>query len=177
MEQKKENMDYRSYMPLLSLNYQRIYSYILLLVANHNIADDIMQETSIVMYEKFNSFEEGTDFLAWAKTIAKYKTLAFLKKNKRDKVISNQKIVELIDHESSRDQRKHDDWLDALRKCLSLLPKRDRQLLHIRYHEDVSVKNIARRLGCSFQKVYRNMDRINGLLSQCVRKKIKAGDF
>ena len=54
-----------------------------MLIANHNDADDIMQETTIVMYEKFDSFEKGSDFLSWANTIAKYKTLEFLKKRKR----------------------------------------------------------------------------------------------
>jgi RNA polymerase sigma-70 factor (ECF subfamily) len=69
------------------MNYQRIYNFILMLVASHNNADDIMQETTLAMFEKFNSFEKGSDFLAWAKTIAKYKTLEFLKTQKKDKVV------------------------------------------------------------------------------------------
>ena len=177
MKQENKNMSYRSYMSLLSLNYQRLYSYVLLLTANHTIADDIMQETSILMYEKFTSFEEGTDFLAWAKTIARYKTFDYLKKKKREKIVFNQDLIDLIDQESSRRQIKHDDWLDALRKCVSLLPKIDRRLVNIRYNENVSVKDIASRIGCSFQKVYRNMARINGSLLKCVRQKIETGDY
>jgi RNA polymerase sigma-70 factor (ECF subfamily) len=170
-------MDYRNYMSLLSINYQRIYNFILMLVANHNNADDIMQETSIQMYEKFNSFEKGSDFLAWAKTIAKYKTLEFLKKQKKDKVVFNQEIVELIDQDSQGHQKKQDEWLDALRKCVSLLPQPDRQLLHIRYYENERITAIASRFGCSFQRIYRDMARINGLLVQCVRRKIGAAEL
>ena len=176
MEKQNENMDYRSYMSLLSLNYQRIYNFILMLVANHNDADDIMQEASVVMYEKFHSFEPGTDFLAWAKAIAKYQTLAFIKKKKREKIVFNQEIVELIDQESCEILNKEDQWLDALRKCVSLLPNMDRQLLTIRYHENASVKQIAGRLGCSLQKIYRNISRINGLLLRCIYRKVEKGE-
>ena len=172
MKQKNDDMDYRNYMSLLSLNYQSIYSYILMLVANHNNADDIMQETSILMYEKFNVFEIGTDFLAWAKKIAKYKTLEYLRKQKREKVVFNQEIVELIDIESKSDSQTREEWLETLRNCVSGLSGNDRELLHIRYHENTSVLAIAKRFGCSFQKIYRNMARINGLLHNCMRYKI-----
>ena len=177
MNQKNDNMDYREYMSLLSMNYQRIYSYILILVANHNNADDIMQETSILMYEKFDSFEKGSDFLAWAKTIAKYKTLEFLRKQNRDKVVFNQEIVDLIDRDSQNHMKKHYEWLNALRKCVSLLPRLDRQLLHIRYHENTGVTVIAKRFGCSFQKIYRDIARINNSLILCIRRKIELDEL
>ncbi len=172
MQGKKEDMDYREYMSLLSLNYQSIYSYILMLVANHNNADDIMQETTILMYEKFNVFEKGTDFLSWARKIAKYKTMEYYRKQKREKLVFDQDLVELIDQECKTFKENEDDWLDTLGKCVSDLERSDRELLHIRYHENASVLEISRRFGCSFQKVYRAMARINGLLHRCMRRKL-----
>jgi len=166
-------MDYKAYMSLLSLNYQRIYSYILMLVANHNNADDIMQETTIVMFEKFDSFEKGSDFFAWAITIAKYKTFEFLKKQKREKVIFNQEIINLLGEESKERFDKQKEWLDALKKCVSLLPKTDHQLVNLRYHENISITAIAARFGCSFQKIYREMARINNTLIYCVRRTLR----
>ena len=148
-----------------------------MLIANHNDADDIMQETTIVMYEKFDSFEKGSDFLSWANTIAKYKTIEFLKKRKRNKVFINQEIIDLIEQESQEHLQKQDERLDALRKCVSLLPRIDRKLLHIRYHENANVKDIANRFGCSFQKIYRNISRINGLLMRCIQSKMESSSF
>jgi RNA polymerase sigma-70 factor (ECF subfamily) len=177
LKQDNINIDYRIYVSLLSMNYQRIYNFILMLVASHNNADDIMQETTLAMFEKFNSFEKGSDFLAWAKTIAKYKTLEFLKTQKKDKVVFNQKIVDLIDQDSQKHQTKQEEWIEALRKCVSLLPKSDRQLLHIRYYENERIPAIAGRVGCSFQRIYRNMARINGVLVRCVRQKIGTAEL
>ncbi len=53
------------FMRLLLANQQRIYGLILALVPNWNDADDIMQETSAVMWAKFDDYEAGTDFAAW----------------------------------------------------------------------------------------------------------------
>lgn len=168
-----EDSNYRDYVSLLSLNYQRIHNFILILVANHNDADDIMQETSVVMFEKFNTFQLGSDFFAWAKTIAKYQVLNYLKKNKRNKeVVFNQKMIDLIDLESRERITKQDEWIEALRSCVALLSNEERQLLHVRYFEKDSIKVIADRLGCPVQKVYRHFSRIHGLLIQCVRRKI-----
>lgn len=136
-----------------------------------------MQETSILMYEKFDDFDKSSDFLAWAKTIAKYKTLEFLRKNQRQKVIFSPEIAELIDRESQCCVGRCDDWLDMLRQCISRLRNIDQQLLQVRYYENMSVAAIAKRLGCSFQKVYRDMARINDSLVHCIRLKIRSDEF
>jgi RNA polymerase sigma-70 factor (ECF subfamily) len=143
-----------------------------MLVANHNDADDIMQEVSVLMLEKFNSFKEGTDFLAWARTIARYKTLEFLKKKKRNgTVVVAPEVFDFLEQESQKWSQKKEEWIDAVKRCISLLPKPDRQLIKLRYYENINVKLISHRLGCSFQKVYRELSRVNGLLMRCVRKK------
>lgn len=136
-----------------------------------------MQETSLCMYEKFNDFEKGSDFLAWAKTIARYKTFEFLKKSQREKVVFSREIVELIDRESQDRTAKHDDWLDMLRQCISRLKHIDQQLLEIHYYENISIPVIAKRFGCSFQKIYRDMARINDSLVHCIRRKTQSGEF
>ena len=163
-------------MSLLSPNHQKIYNFILMFVPNHSDADDIMQETSIVMFEKFNSFQKGSDFLAWARVIAKYQVLNFLKKRRREKVVFSPEMIDLIEQESRERVEKQDDWIDILRKCVSLLPRADRQLIKIRYYEELGVKVIANRFGCSFQKIYRNMSRIHNSLLRCVRRTLTAGD-
>lgn len=67
----KENQ----YIRLLSAHYVRIKSFIFTMLPNESDADDVMQETSITLWKKFNDFQSGTDFVAWPVTIAKYKAL------------------------------------------------------------------------------------------------------
>ena len=59
--------DTRKRLMLLMTRHQRqIFGYIYTLVPNRADAEDILQETSLVICEKFDEFKEGTDFVAWA---------------------------------------------------------------------------------------------------------------
>src|ERR1039458_5788418 len=55
---------------LMTQHQRRIFSYIYTLVPNRYDAEDLLQETSVVICEKFDEFEPQTDFVAWACQIA-----------------------------------------------------------------------------------------------------------
>ena len=173
--QEDQSYRQRQYVSLLSSYHQRIYGYILMLVPRHSDADDIMQETSLVMFEKFDNFKLGTDFLAWATVIARYQILRHFKDKKRDKVVFDQELVEILSGEVQERIDCSEEWVAALQCCVERLEKSDRQLLKLHYHERIAVKVIAKRLDKSFQQVYRAMSRINGLLMRCVRKSLCEG--
>src|SRR3954468_7653735 len=81
----------------LMTRYQRqIFSYIYVLVPNRNDAEDLLQETSVVICEKFNEFREGTDFVAWACQIAFWRVRYSRQKFARAKVVFNQDILEAV---------------------------------------------------------------------------------
>ncbi len=162
---------HREFVNLLTANHYRIYNYILKMIPNYNDANDIMQETSVVMLEKFDSFKSGTNFVFWATTIAKFKVFEFIK-SKKDRVVFNQDIVEELADECGNQIERDAIWLGALRECVLKLQKSDRSLIVMHYYNKTSIKEIGKKLGCSFQKIYRNMSHINALLVRCVRKKV-----
>ena len=57
-------------MRLMTQHQRRIFGYIYTLVPDRHDAEDILQETSVVVCEKFEQFQPGTDFVAWACQIA-----------------------------------------------------------------------------------------------------------
>jgi RNA polymerase sigma-70 factor (ECF subfamily) len=65
LSEHRKNIDGREFIRLLTANQSRIYAYIVSLVPNFNDADDIMQETTTMMWERKEDFESGTDFVAW----------------------------------------------------------------------------------------------------------------
>jgi RNA polymerase sigma factor (sigma-70 family) len=60
---------------LYALNSRRIYAYLLTLLPNWADAEDVFQDVSAVLWEKFSEFTPGTDFGAWAFRIAHFKAL------------------------------------------------------------------------------------------------------
>src|SRR5436309_15494535 len=95
-DQNKETEGRKRLMTLMTRHQRQIFSYIYVLVPNRNDAEDLLQETSVVICEKFHEFREGTDFVAWACQIAFWRVRYSRQKFARAKVVFNQDILEAV---------------------------------------------------------------------------------
>src|SRR3954471_24972030 len=91
-----ETEDRKRLMTLMTRHQRQIFSYIYVLVHNRSDAEDLLQETSLVICEKFNEFRDGTDFVAWACQIAYWRVRYSRQKYARSKVVFDQEIVDVV---------------------------------------------------------------------------------
>src|SRR3954464_15441109 len=116
-------------MALMTRHQRQVFSYIYALVPNRYDAEDLLQETSLVICEKFDEFEEGTDFVAWACQIAYWRIRYSRQKFARSKVFFDQEIVDVLARTAGEMAEELDDRHEALSVCLQRLHPRDRLLL------------------------------------------------
>ena len=162
-------------MALMTRHQRRIFSYIYTLVPNRYDAEDILQETSLVICEKFDAFEEGTDFVAWACQIAYWRVRYARQKFARSKVVFNQELVDAIAQTAATLRPETDDRHEALLYCLRKLHPRDRDLLLTRYEPGSGVPEAARRSGRSLDAAYKALNRLRKLLFDCVTHQLASG--
>ena len=153
----------------LMMKYQRkLFGYILTLVPSRSDAEDILQETSLTICEKFADFENGTNFYSWACQIAYWKVRAARKKFATSKVIFNEEVLEAV----SQTRLEMEDELDirhnALSRCLHKLNERDRRMVLVRYESGHNVKAAAQACGRTIQGAYKALNRIRKTLHDCV---------
>jgi len=158
------------FLRLLLSNESRIFSYILRLVPNFADAEEIMQETSGIMWRKFGQFESGTDFVAWAIQIAQYRILDYRRKQYRERRIYDSEIFEQMTALAKASATDDDRRIEALKRCLAKLRERQRRLIRLRYYEGTRPKDIADREGMSVHAVYKSLSRACGQLLSCVRR-------
>ena len=79
-------MDSSDFVELLTSHQARLYGYILSLVFSPTDADDVLQETNRVLWQKSTSFERGTNFAAWVFRIAFYQVQAYRRRRQREKL-------------------------------------------------------------------------------------------
>ena len=158
-------------------NQRRIYAFILTMVPNHGDAEDLFQETVLLMWSKFDTFAPGTSFAAWGYTIARYQVLSVRKRHSTRGVLFSQAAVELLQNESDRFVEQTDSRMQALRQCIDKLGPKDYELICMRYRNEVTIKSIAEQMGRSVQGVYKRIARIHDALLQCVRKAISAEEL
>src|SRR6476661_9342927 len=108
-------------MALMTRHQRQIFSYIYVLVPNRNDAEDLLQETSLVICEKFNEFREGTDFVAWACQIAYWRVRYSRQKYARSKVFFDQEIVDVLAQTAGGMTGELDERHEALAACLQKL--------------------------------------------------------
>ncbi len=142
------------------------------LVPTRADADDILQEVSIVLWEKYEEFREGEDFKAWACGIARYKVLSWLRDKGRDRLVLNTEVVELIAKESLRDESHLHKQRVALESCLEKVPQADRSLLAQAYQSDAKIQEIAETSGRSVGGFYQWLYRMRQMLLDCIHRNI-----
>jgi RNA polymerase sigma-70 factor, ECF subfamily len=158
------------FLRLLMANQRRIYAFILTMVPNHGDAEDLFQETVLLMWSKFDSFARGTSFAAWGITVAKYQILSVRKRHATRGMLFSQAAVELLHQESDRFLEQTDVRMQALRQCIDKLGPQDYELIRKRYRDEVTIQSIAQQMGRSVQGIYKRIVRIHDSLLHCVRK-------
>jgi RNA polymerase sigma-70 factor (ECF subfamily) len=152
----------------------RIFAYILTLVRNFSDADDVLQQTNLVMWRKFDEFQPGTDFVSWGHRIAHLEVLALRKRKQCDALLFSDEFVEVV----ARDMDERNDTLEARQKalaaCLEKLKARDRNLVQFRYQPDATTQSAAEHVGRSVDAVYKALNRIRQSLWECINRTLSA---
>lgn len=159
---------------LLTTHYCKLHAFVMCLVPTKTDADDVMQETVLVMWSKFDKFQQGSNFLAWAKTIARYKILDSRKKNKLTCLLDDE-TLSLIHKDRERYNDNMDVKLDALRKCINKLPQAEKSILKLKYHKNMKTQQVARKIGIPLHTVYRRISKMYSVLLGCVQRMILSG--
>ena len=159
----------------LLLTYERrIFGSLLALVPNWSDAEDLLQETSAVLWRKFDEFAPGTDFAAWALSVARYQVLNFRKKQRRSQARFSEQTVEALADQMLALAGQADARLEALEQCLGKLSGKDRELVRLRYQPDATTQSVAAGVGRSLRAVYKALNRIHEQLLSCVRQALAA---
>ncbi len=151
-------------------NDRNIYAYILSLVPNVSDADDIMQETTVVMWRKFADFNPELSFIAWGLTIAKFQVLSFYKKKKNSKVCYSESLLESIEKVVEKSLPDMEEELNALNRCVKKLDDSQKYLLKLRYDNKMTFKEIGDNISKSARMTFYTLSKIHQLLLHCVKQ-------
>jgi RNA polymerase sigma-70 factor (ECF subfamily) len=155
---------------LLTAHQNAMFRYVLTLVPNEEDARDVLQETTVALYRKFDSYDPERPFLAWAYQFA---YLEVLKHRDRVKQAHRAFRPEVVDR-LARDREQLEPVLEAravaLEGCLQRLPPADRELIDRRYRENIRPDVLAAELGTSRRTLFRNLDRVRRRLLDCITR-------
>ena len=160
------------FVKLLGENQRRLYIYLMTLMNDRSNVDDVLQETNLVIWREFETFELGTNFTAWACRIAYNQMLAWRKKQQRDRLQFSDAFLQAVSEELDVNSDYLEQRSKRLANCLERLPDHQRQLIRYRYTSGDAVAEIADRTKRSTDAVYRMLSRIRHILHECITRSL-----
>jgi RNA polymerase sigma-70 factor, ECF subfamily len=155
----------------LRQDQSRLYGYIHSLVRDLNDADDLFQQSTLILWKKFDEFDRCRSFFSWACGIARFEVANFLRSRGRRRLyFSDDLNLLLIEAQDEMTDEELEDRRLALGACVEKLRQRDRELVQECYAESAGVHEAAGRRGRSPQSVYNSLRRIRRALFECIAR-------
>lgn len=134
-------------------------------------ADDILQETFLTISRKAETFENGSNFVSWACSIARLKVLEHYRQHKRATVLSEAAVHALADDFPT------EKWIEqretALMKCLEKIAPKTRNLIWRRYNQQQTSEEMASDCGMSAMAVRVALTKARAYLRDCVASELQ----
>ena len=153
----------------------RLHAYILSLLADPAAAQDVLQETNLVLIRRADDFQTDANFESWAYNIARFQVMAHLRDRNRDRLVLNEAFAEKLAPVAEVMAEETERRIQVLGGCVERLSDDHRALLHHRYGREMPVTTLAEDLGKTASAIKQVLYRIRNLLAACVEKRLREG--
>ncbi len=171
---KPNKLTARELVRLLAKHDRAILRYIMTFLPARLDAEEVLQRTSVVLWEKLDEYDAEREFLPWALHRAYYEVLNFRKELARSKLVFSEEVIALLAEERKDQTAYLAEMKEALRECLTKVPPSDLRLLQCRYADSQTISDLAREFGRTTKSLYRRLDRVRAMLAGCVRRGLEA---
>ena len=149
--QKYINGDHSSIEILIDRHKNRVYSYILMIVKNQDLAEDIFQDTFIKVIRslKYGKYVENGKFISWVLRISHNLIIDHFRREKLNGTVSNDSCESDIfnspkfSDENIEDRLVMEQILFEVKELIKELPEDQQQVIHMRHYQGFSFKEIA----------------------------------
>jgi RNA polymerase sigma-70 factor (ECF subfamily) len=156
---------------LFTLSEADIQGYVYTLVPNWSDAEEIVQRVRIVLWQKFEKFEQGTSFKAWALQVARFEVSNFRRTKRSDRLCFDDQLIDSLAEVRSSLAEELDRQRAALDGCMRKLRASDRQIIRHCYGPNATTtKEAAERLHRPVNTLYKALNRIRRTLMECVQR-------
>lgn len=142
----------------LSSNRRSLISFILNKVNRTMDAEDVFQRASVIMWNKYNTFDSTTNFMSWACTIASFEVKNYMRSIFRCPVAFDSEVYDVIASLQIAEDKVENDIHDKLRLALTSLDEESKNLLINVYVNGEEAKDLAKKAGKSPQTYYNKLN-------------------
>jgi RNA polymerase sigma-70 factor (ECF subfamily) len=153
-------------------NLPALRGFLLSLVSDFSLVDDIVQETFLTVTAKATGYQRGSNFRAWTWTIARFKALQAIENALPLEQRFEADVVDALCAHQSAETWFAEDQLSYLTLCLKSLAPKALAVIELRYQQAHLPQEIARRMGWTVDSVHVALSRARVVLRDCITERM-----
>ncbi len=153
---------------LFLANQHRVFRFIVSVVPRWVEAEELFQQTSLTLWQRWDEFDPESDFTRWACGIAMNHLRNYLRKKQNQQVQFSDTLLDQMASLQLEQQSLLDGMHRALADCIEKLPPKQRRLIQQCYRPNALIKEIARQEGQTPNALYKSVRKIRLALYDCI---------
>lgn len=158
------------FLSLFLRSEREIFRYVAALVPNVADAEDIVQQTAMVLWEKFDLYDPNQPFTPWACRFALNKAKQWIERRQRWQALLEGGLAEELARRREELQPELDGRLKHLEGCLNKLPAEQRSLVEGYYYRRDPVDRLAAMSNRTVAATYKTLQRARQALQRCIER-------
>lgn len=158
----------QQFLSLFLRSERELFRYVAALVPNVADAEDIVQQTAIALWEKFDAYDPAQPFTPWACRFALNKARQWIERRQRWQALLGDGLAEELAQRREELRPELESRLKHLEGCLGKLPKTQRSLVEGYYYHRTKIEQLSEGSGRTVEATYKALQRIRQSLLVCV---------
>lgn len=169
----RPNDRHEEFVTLLTAAHDKLFGYLMSLLGRWHEAQDVLQSSSLLMWKKFETYESGSNFVAWATTICFYEAKNFQRMSARSPLKFDDDLLAKLASERVVDLDLQGRRIAALELCLNEFGPDAREFLRTAYAEHGGIIQMATRLQRAPRTLYNKLTALRRRLTECVQRRLQ----
>ena len=163
-----QNAAQQRFLSLFLRSEREIFRYVAALVPNVADAEDIVQQTAVALWEKFEAYDPAQPFTPWACRFALNKARQWIERRQRWQALLEAGLAEELVQRREALQPEIEARLRHLESCVGKLSSDQRELVEGYYYHRTGIEALSQRSGRTVEASYKALQRIRQALLVCV---------
>lgn len=155
---------------------RELFRYIAALVPNVGDAEEIVQQTAVELWKKFDQYDAQRPFMPWACRFALNIVKQWVASRQRWQSLLEHGLAEELVNRRDQLRPQFENRLSPLDQCLKKLPSEQRGVMEAYYFRKQSIDVIAAETRRSVESIYKTLQRIRLMLRQCIEQAEQKGE-
>lgn len=167
------NAAQQRFLSLFLRSEREVFRYVAALVPNLADAEDIVQQTALALWEKFDAYDPSQPFTPWACRFALNKTRQWIERRQRWQTLLGGGLAEELARRREELRPELEVRLKHLEACLNKLPDKQRSLVEGYYYRRDSIDKLAETSSRTVAATYKTLQRVRQALQSCIENAAK----